>query len=1536
MKRLLTILLSAGLLFALGPFGGVAMSVAATASEYQAVPPFVTAEVPPLVMLVMGRNHKLYYEAYNDASDLNGDGELDVGYNPDIEYYGYFDSHKCYIYNSGNSRFEPSSVTIDKKCSAAGEWSGDFLNYLTMSRMDCLRKVLYGGYRSTDSSVAGSSSVVLERVFIPQDAHSWGKEYESVARDGYDISDYTPLELPNSGTRHLFASTTLSNSGDPILRVLPNNTHRIWEWVAKERPVCDNSLETGGGGHPGHPANHGEYESLVLNYAVDSNKFGSGPPPNGRIDGNGNPWGDGYSPYNSGHPDQQNYLTIFTGKLNITTAGTYEFAVDGDDAVEFIIDGTLPPVSGWYGPHCDCYCNGQPNPERSECTSNSPYKGTIYLESGEHTIEFRHEEAWGGDNYWLYWKGPDSGDAWEIVPSTSYSDLIQTTYALETSGSTITDYAVRVMVCDPSMPEANCKIYPSGTSKPIGILQRYGEPGKMYFGLITGSYTKNTSGGVLRKNIHSIANEIDPDTGEFRYQDDASVDGIVKTIDKLRIVGFDYGSHSYNQNCGWITSRPINEGECRMWGNPLGEMMYEGLRYFAGKADPTGDFIYGTGSNDDNDLDLPSPDWVDPYTDGEDLNANGMLDPGEDLNANGMLDGFEYCAKPFMLVLSDINPTYDSDQLPGSYFGSFTGDVSGLNVESLANTISADEGASGSHYIGQEGSNYDGSCSPKDVTGFGDIRGLCEEEPTKQGSYYSAGIAYFGRTEDISDANSSQNINTYAVGLASPLPRINIPVGDNIITMVPFGKSIGGCMGPYTTFQPTNTIVDFFVETITPTYGKFRINFEDVEQGADHDMDAIVEYEYQVNGNTVDITLNSTYASGCIIQHIGYIISGTTKDGTYLEVRDEDTGAGSDPDYFLDTPPGQGPGETWNDGAALPLTTTRTFTVGDNPAATLLKNPLWYAAKWGGFEDRNDNDKPDLESEWDKDGDGVPDTYFYVVNPLKLEEQLNRSFADMLNRVSSGSAASVISNSRSGEGAIYQSVFFPEKRDSLGNTVNWVGNTHALFVDDYGNMHEDTVRDAILDVDNDYIIEFDGDTGKAIRYDYDPMLKTKTFVDECEITDINFVWDAHSWLSDSGMDVTTQRTYASTANKRYIFTDYIDTSANVSMANVDSTQVMDFTPDFVDDSAHNNYYFLNPYLTYDDDSNPATPEVGLTEDEMITEAQNIIRFVRGEEGLSETGTGRPYPNRTLDINGTDEIFRLGDIIYSTPTVVSQPSEDYDLLYRDDSYRAFRKKYLNRRIVVYTGANDGMLHAFNGGFYDAGTHKFEKQLNGETEFELGAELWAYVPNALLPHLKWLKELSGFNTHVYYVDLKPRIFDARIFSVDADHPEGWGTVLIGGMRLGGKQIGVDTTTDGNGDPAPDGTDDLIFRSCFFALDITNPEVAPRLLWSFSDDNLGFTTSYPTPIRVGSKWFIVFGSGPDNYEATRDTAYGGSNRTAKLYILNAADGTLAREFSMGGHSFMAAPIAVDFDLATTVDGSDILWTGEAIYVASDGCGG
>src|SRR5262245_20503348 len=138
-------------------------------------PLFLNSGVAPLNMLVMGRDHKLYYEAYNDHSDLDDDGALDIGYKPDkVNYFGYFDSFKCYTYQ--NSRFEPIYVTTDKRCTtSSARWSGDWLNYVTTARVDALRKVLYGGLRSTDTTTL----TVLERAYIPQDAHSWGKSYES-------------------------------------------------------------------------------------------------------------------------------------------------------------------------------------------------------------------------------------------------------------------------------------------------------------------------------------------------------------------------------------------------------------------------------------------------------------------------------------------------------------------------------------------------------------------------------------------------------------------------------------------------------------------------------------------------------------------------------------------------------------------------------------------------------------------------------------------------------------------------------------------------------------------------------------------------------------------------------------------------------------------------------------------------------------------------------------------------------------------------------------------------------------------------------------------------------------------------------------------------------------------------------------------------------------------------------------------------------------------------------------------------------------
>lgn len=1505
---------------------------AESVDDYSLLPPFVNAGVPPLVMLVMARNHKLYYEAYNDISDLDADGVIDIGYkgyhvgvdtnDPSatpidhsaqaIDYYGYFDSFKCYSYDSTNKRYNPVKVVSNKMCNVASTpvadrtWSGDFLNYVTTSRMDALRKVLFGGFRSTDTA----TETVLERVFIPQDAHVWGKEYGSfVDTNGvtiipqYDIRHYTPLDLPAPNRRHMFANVTLSNTGPPLLRVMPNSTARIWEWVAKERPVADSSLESasGGGVYNGHPANHAEFTALVLEFANSFHLQGTQSVV--QINGRGNPFGD-----------DDYYLTIFDGTIPISVAqaGNYSFAVNGDDAVEVIVDGTV--VAGWYG--------GHGSTTMANATAN--YSGTIALNAGDHIIEFRHQERTGGDSYTLYWNGPASGNIWQIVPAAAFSSLVQTVYNVDRgtiAASVIIDYEVRAKVCDINFLEGNCKQYPDGNYKPTGILQKHGESDRMYFGLMTGSYTKNTSGGVLRKNIGTIRDEINVTTGQF-----TSVNGIISTINKLRIVGFNYGSYSYNQNCGWITTRAIKEGECRMWGNPIGEIMYETVRYFAGKGTPTTEFTYGSSTSyDDNILGLPKPDWNNPYDSDN--------------------DGYEECAQPFMLVLSDPNSNFDSDSLPGSYFNSFTGDLTAFDAQDLADHISGIEGIRGQYYIGQSGSVYDGAPTEKAVTSLGNIRGLSPEEPTKQGSFYPASVAYYARTTELNPKAPSARVTTFSVALASPLPRIEIDSdNDGVfdITLVPFAKSVGGSgiSAAEGAFQPTNTIVDVFMQEQTPTYGKFRVNFEDVEQGADHDMDAIATYEYIVNNDgTVTVNVVSEYAAGSIIQHMGYVISGTTADGTYLVVRDFDTAAVNDQDYFLDTPPGQPPGGIWNDGVALPLSSTRTFTQSGSPA-TILNDPLWYSAKWGGFRNNEPTGPYARPNE-------VPDTYFYVTNPLYLEQQLNRSFAEILRRSASGTAASVISSSRSGEGAIYQSLFYTTQTDGDGRTVHWTGQTHSLFVDAFGNMREDTNNNGILDMTTDKIVVFSEESSDGvIRTVVNKYLDTNgdgllTFLEtpptdtSVDISDIAFVWSSSDWLNNlQDANLTTNRSpYISNEGRRYVIT-FIDADADMV---VGSGEVRGFvsTDDDIIPYLHGLSPFDNALLPADLDNvrellsnqvlkknsnkrrnvttDDSTNYPDVLEDYLKAQRRRVINFIRGidQQEVSVTSNGQTLTlpamrSRQFDFDndGSAETWRLGDIVYSTPTIVATPAEDYDLIYRDRSYIDFYLKYRMRRNVVYVGANDGMLHAFNAGFYDPNTKGFYTSYDSSTSPpyqnladrpDLGAELWAYVPFNLLPHLYWLTEDTyDLEKHVSFMDLKPRIFDAKIFTPSTTHPNGWGTVMVAGMRLGGGALHADTDFDN------DKTGEPVMRSAFVVLDITDPEQPPKILAELAFSDLGFTTSFPTvaifkdrgdispaPSPVTNDWYLVIGSGP------YDTSAGGarglaltaatSDQKAKVYMID-----------------------------------------------------
>jgi len=224
----------------------------------------------------------------------------------------------------------------------------------------------------------------------------------------------------------------------------------------------------------------------------------------------------------------------------------------------------------------------------------------------------------------------------------------------------------------------------------------------------------------------------------------------------------------------------------------------------------------------------------------------------------------------------------------------------------------------------------------------------------------------------------------------------------------------------------------------------------------------------------------------------------------------------------------------------------------------------------------------------------------------------------------------------------------------------------------------------------------------------------------------------------------------------------------------------------------------------------------------------------------------------------------------------------------------------------------MLHAFTSWQRNATTGQYERPLGAPAQERIGDEIWAYIPQSLLPHLKWLPSLNY--THVDYVDLKPKIFDAKI---DHDNNPGtskeWRTLLVAGLNMGGKYIWAEGAFDnGSGVTA---TEIRNFYPSYTCMDITDPR-NPRLLWERSYTDLELTTSIPTAIKVKDKWFLVFGSGPTAYDGT-------STKNGHVFVVDIETGNPYRNGTNDwlfqtseANAFMNSPVSLDKNLDFNVD--------------------
>lgn len=228
-----------------------------------------------------------------------------------------------------------------------------------------------------------------------------------------------------------------------------------------------------------------------------------------------------------------------------------------------------------------------------------------------------------------------------------------------------------------------------------------------------------------------------------------------------------------------------------------------------------------------------------------------------------------------------------------------------------------------------------------------------------------------------------------------------------------------------------------------------------------------------------------------------------------------------------------------------------------------------------------------------------------------------------------------------------------------------------------------------------------------------------------------------------------------------------------------------------------------------------------------TLGQDRVHYLRGDTTL-EKHNGGPFRNRS---------HVLGDIVDSNPIYVGAPAGAYS----DSSYRSFETTEASRSPMLYVGANDGMLHAI-----DPST---------------GKEQFAFVPNAVYPHLADLTDPLYNSRHRFYVDGSPQAGDVQ-FSDGT-----WHTVLVSGEGAGGNSV--------------------------FALDVTEPQkltteaaVAKAALWEFSDADMGDSFSTPAIARVNASpgFAVFFGDG-----------YNPPSNQAILYALNPQTGAVIAKINL-----------------------------------------
>lgn len=354
---------------------------------------------------------------------------------------------------------------------------------------------------------------------------------------------------------------------------------------------------------------------------------------------------------------------------------------------------------------------------------------------------------------------------------------------------------------------------------------------------------------------------------------------------------------------------------------------------------------------------------------------------------------------------------------------------------------------------------------------------------------------------------------------------------------------------------------------------------------------------------------------------------------------------------------------------------------------------------------------------------------------------------------------------------------------------------------------------------------------------------------------------------------------------------------------------------------------------------------------------------------------------------------LGDVFHSNPVAVGGPQnllyflKDVGARTVDDNgepvevggYQQFALRHRVRRKMVLVGTNDGQLHAFDGGRYSATLDDLNRSdpdyfpcidddgnrvepvpVIAQERFGNGTghELFSFVPRGSMDELP---KLPGSTSHRYSVDGAVAVGDVNIgpqeVIVRPDEPDyvsAWRTVVVGGLRRGGRgYYALDVTQpDGITERAVCTLDGVLQTAsvattagdgyvprCLGDLDTgtlatagCGPRAFPTVLWELEDTwdenhdgrpDLGDTWSVPVLGRIrvcdgiGSdcdpsnpdntiedRWVAIFGGGFDE-----GALFEGPGAGSFLYMVDVATGETLYKAELDGMA-PSDPAVVDTD--------------------------